>query len=105
MAKKGDAHEALSLLFQQDVVTTNTIVEGPKEQTLGIFKRKVAEAGCQLRQTEPEPPWQIAAEGGICELKRGLEINMTKMRSPKVLWGDCLELEANIRSNMALDIF
>ena len=30
---------------------------------------------------------------------------MTKMKSPKVLWDDCLELEVYIRSNTALDIF
>ena len=30
---------------------------------------------------------------------------MTKMNSPKVLWDDCLELEAYIRSNTDLDIF
>ena len=29
---------------------------------------------------------------------------MTKIKSPKVLWDDCLDLEAYIRSNMALDI-
>ena len=47
----------------------------------------------------------MAAEGGIRELKRGPGRNMTKMKSPKVLWDDCLELEENIRSNTALDIF
>ena len=31
MAKKGDAHEALSLLFQRDVVTPKMIVDGSKE--------------------------------------------------------------------------
>ena len=30
---------------------------------------------------------------------------MTKMKSPKVLLGDCLELEAYIRYNTALGIF
>ena len=67
MAKKGDAHEALSLLFQRDGVPPKIIVDGSKEQTLGNFKRKVAEAGCHLRQTEPESPWQMAEEGGIRE--------------------------------------
>ena len=47
----------------------------------------------------------MAAEGGIRELKRGSGRNMTKMNSPKVLWDDCLELEAYIRPNMFLDIF
>ena len=30
---------------------------------------------------------------------------MSKMKSPKVLWDDCLEFEAYIRSNRTLDIF
>ena len=71
---------------------------------MGDFKRKVAETGCHMRQTEPEPPQKMAREGGICELKRGSGRNMTKIKSPKVLWDDCLDLEAYIRSNMALDI-
>ena len=45
------------------------------------------------------------AEGVIRELKIGSGRKMTKMKSPKVLWDDCLELEAYILSNMALDIF
>ena len=43
-------------------------------------------------------------EGGICELKRGSGIKITKLNSPKVLLVDCLELEAYICSNTALDI-
>ena len=105
MAKKGDTQEALSLLFQRNEVTPKMIVDGSKEQTLGDFKLKVAEDGFNLRQTEPESPWQMAAQGGICELKRGSGRKMKKMKSPKVLWDDCLELEAYIRSNTALDIF
>ena len=45
------------------------------------------------------------AEGGIRELKIGSGRKMTNMKSPKVLWDDCLELEAYICSNTALDIF
>ena len=30
---------------------------------------------------------------------------MTKIKSPKVFWDDCLGLESYIRSNTALDIF
>ena len=47
----------------------------------------------------------MASEGVIRELKRGSGRKMNKMKSPKVLWGDCLELEAYIRSNTDLDIF
>ena len=79
MAKKGDAHEDLSLLFQWDVLPPKMIVDGLKEQNLGVFNRTVAEDGCHLSQIEPESPWKMAAEGGICELKRGSGRNMNKM--------------------------
>ena len=46
MDKKGYAHEALSLLFQRYGVSPKMIVDIPKDHTLGVFKRKVAEAGC-----------------------------------------------------------
>ena len=72
---------------------------------MGYFKRKVAEAGCNLRRTGPEPPWQMAAEGEIHELKRGSGRKINKMRSPKVIWDDYLKFESHILSNTALDIF
>ena len=53
MDKKGYAHEALSMLFQQYVVPPKMIVDRLKEKTLVYFKRKVAEDSCHLRQTEP----------------------------------------------------
>ena len=51
--RRGGAHEDLSLLFQRDGVPPKMIFEGSKEQTLSVFKLKVAEAGCHLSQTEP----------------------------------------------------
>ena len=47
----------------------------------------------------------MAEEGRICELKRGSGRKMIKMKSPKLLWDYCFELEAYICSNTALDIF
>ena len=51
MANMGDVHEVLSLLFQQDGVPPNMIVDNSKEQTLGDFRCKIAEAVCNLRYT------------------------------------------------------
>ena len=48
MAKKGGAHEALSLLFQRCGVPPKIIIYVSKEQTLGYFKSRVAEAGCHF---------------------------------------------------------
>ena len=103
--RKGQAHEALSLLFRRDGVPPCMILDGSKEQTLGEFRRKLKEADCHLRQTEPYSPWQQAAEGAIRELKRGISRKMTGTGSPKVLWDHCLELEALIRSNSVNGIY
>ena len=46
MAKEGDAHEDISLLFQRDEVPPKMTVDGSKEHTLGVLKRKVAEDVC-----------------------------------------------------------
>ena len=92
MDKNRDSNEALALFFQWYGVPPKMIVEGSKDQNLGDFKHKVAEDGCHLRQTEPESLWQMTLEGRICELKKGIGRKMTKMKSPKVLWYDCLEL-------------
>ena len=94
MAKKGGAHEVLSLLFQRYGVPPKMIFDGSKEQNMGNSKHKVSEAGCHLRKKELESPGQMAVEGGIRELKIGSGRNITKMKSPEVLWGDCLELES-----------
>ena len=54
MSKKGDTHEAIYLLFQRDGVPPKMIVDVTNEQTMGDFKRKVAEAVYHLRQMEPK---------------------------------------------------
>ena len=61
--RKGEAHETLSLLFHRDGVPPTMVLDGSKEQCLGDFKRKLREADCHLRQTEPYSPWQQATEG------------------------------------------
>ncbi len=78
-------------------------MDGSKEQTMGQFRTKCREAGSRVKQTEPESPWQNAAEGGIREVKRGAGRKMSRKRSPRKLWDHCLELEGYIRSHTALD--
>jgi hypothetical protein len=105
MTRKGEAHETLSLVFHRDGVPPTMIFDGSKEQTTADFKRKLREADCHGRQTEPYSPWQQAAEGCIRELKRGTSRKMIKTGSPKTLWDHCLELEALIRSSTSNDIY
>ena len=96
MKTKGQEHEALSLLFAQEGIPNKMIMDGSKEQTMGEFRRKTRQAGCQIKQTEPYSPWQNATAGAIWELKKGTARKMLRTGSPKVLWDDCMELESEI---------
>ncbi len=105
MRKRSEAHEALSLLARRDGVPPTLVMDNAREQTMGEFRRKAKEMGAHIRQTESHSPWQNAAEGSIRELKRGAGRKAMRMKSPKVLWDHCLELEGLVRSNTALDIY
>ncbi len=105
MTRKGAAHETLSLLFHRDGVPPTMVLDGSKEQTHGDFMRKLCEADCHARQTEPYSPWQQAAESCIHELKRGVSRKMIKTGSPRVLWDHCIELEALIRSSTSNNVY
>ena len=70
MQKKSDAHEGLSLLAQREGVPPTIVMDGSKEQTLGLFRKKARQMGTHIKQTEPHSPWQNAAEGVIREVKR-----------------------------------
>jgi hypothetical protein len=105
MTRKGEAHETLSLLFHCDGVPPTMVFDGLKEQCKGDFKRKLCEADCHARQTEPYSPWQQAAEGCIRELKQGVSRKMIKTGSPRVLWDHCIELEALIHSSTSNNVY
>ena len=61
--------------------------------------------GCHIKQSEPYYPWQIMAEGAITELKCGSGRKMMRSLSPAKLWDHCIDLEALIQSDTALDIY
>lgn len=105
MRKKSEAHEAFSLLLARDGIPQGIVMDGAKEQTMGDFRRKAKEVDCRVLQTEPYSPWQNAAEAAIRETKRGCGRKMLQTGSPLSLWDHCLELEALVRSNTALDIY
>jgi hypothetical protein len=58
-----------------------------------------------MQVTESYSPWQQAAEGCICKLKRGVSRKMVRTGAPKRLWGHCIKLEGLICSHTADDIF
>ena len=99
MKLKSEAHEALSLLFQRNRVTPTVICDNAEEMIFGEFNRKLKEASCHLKQTEPFTPWSNAVKREIKELKKG------RSGAPKRLWDDYLELEFYKRSNTAHGIY
>ncbi len=44
-------HQALSLIFQHEVVPLSIVIDLLKEQTLGKFCRMLVAAHCQLKKT------------------------------------------------------
>jgi hypothetical protein len=105
MKCKGDAHETLFFVLQRDGVPPTMVTDDSKEQTKREFRCKLKEADCHPQVTEPNSPWQQAAEGCIHELKRGSSRKMIKTESPKCLWDHCLELEAYVCSCTSNDIY
>jgi hypothetical protein len=53
MKKEKEAHEALSFLFHRDDVPSVMVVYGAKAQVEVDFRRKLRDAGCHIKQTEP----------------------------------------------------
>ncbi len=99
MKSKGEANEALSLMFQHEGVLPSMVMDGSKWQTLGKFYWKLDNSHCQMKPTEPYSPWQKAAERDIKELKKGLRCKMLAIGALRCPWGDCLEPEAYIHSH------
>jgi hypothetical protein len=105
MLKKLKAHEGLSFLLQQEGAPNTMIMDGTKEQAMGMFRCKCREAGIWVKQTKPYTPWSNAAEAAIREMKKGVGRQMVRSKAPKKLWDNCLEREAYVRSLTAHDIY
>jgi hypothetical protein len=73
MKKESEAHEALSLLFHRDGVPNVMVMvmDGAKAQVEGKFSRKLRDAECHIKQTEPHTQSSNMGEVGVRELKRG----------------------------------
>ena len=76
MKKKSEAHEALSLLFQQEGVLNTMIMDGALEQLKGKFCKKCQEVDSHVKQLKPYTLWSNAAESMIHELKRSFGCQM-----------------------------
>ena len=71
MKKKGYSHETLSPFFKRDGRLPNMVMDGPKEQTIGLFKKKRQEANFHIKHTDTYSQWKFQADGTIRQLKRG----------------------------------
>ena len=91
IAKKGDTHEALSLLFKRDWVPPKIIVDKSKEQILVKFNHKLKKYKFHLRQTDPYSPWSNTAKGIICETNKGSSRKIIRTWYSKKLWDHCIE--------------
>jgi hypothetical protein len=103
--KESEAQEALSLLFHRDGVPNVMVMDGTKAQVEGDFRRKLRDAGCHIKQTDPHTQSSNMGGGGVRELKRGVGRQMLRSACPKQLWDDCIIREAYVRSHTSLDVF
>ena len=103
MRQKSEAHKGLSLMAQRDGVPPLIVMDGSKEQTLGLFRKKLRQMGSRVKQSEPDTPQSIFAEGVIREVKRGSRRKMARAKGLAKLWDQCIELEGYICLNMARD--
>ena len=105
MSSRSEAHATLLFLFMRDGIPLTCICNNAKELIQGKFHQKLKKAACHLKQLELYTPWSNAAERDIKELKKGSGHKLLQTRASKHLCDDCLELEANIRSNTAHEMY
>jgi hypothetical protein len=105
LKKEKEAHEALSLIFHRDGVPNVMVMDGDKAQVEGEFRRKLRDAGCHIKQTEPHTQSSNMGEGDVCELKKGIWQQMLRSGCPKSFWDDCIIRKASVRSHTSLDIY
>jgi hypothetical protein len=66
-------------------------------QVEGEFRRKLCDAGCHIKQTEPRIQSSNMGEGAVRELKKGVGRHMLRSGCPKWFWDDCIIREAYVR--------
>jgi hypothetical protein len=62
--KEIGAHGAVSLLFHRDGVPNVMVVYNAKAYNAGEFRRKLHDAGCHIKKTEPHTQSSNMSEGG-----------------------------------------
>jgi hypothetical protein len=95
----------LYLLFHRDGLPNFMVMDGAKAQFEGEFRRKLRDAGCHIKQTEPHTQSSIIGEGVVRELKKGVGRQMLRSGCSTQFWDDCIIREAYVRSHTSLDIY
>jgi uroporphyrinogen-III synthase len=91
LRKEADDREVLSLLAQRDGMPEVLVMDGPKAQTQGEFRKKCHEFDIHVKQLEAYDSKSNAAECGVRELKRGTGLKQLRANIPKVLWDPCVK--------------
>jgi hypothetical protein len=81
------------------------VMDGSKTQVEGEFRRKLRDAGCHIKHTEPHTQSSNMGEGAVRKLKKGVGRQMLRSGCPKRFWDECIIREAYVRSHTSLDIF
>jgi hypothetical protein len=105
LKKEKEAHDTLSLIFHRDVFPNVMVMDGSKAQVEGEFRKKLRDAGCHIKQTEPNTQSSNMGEGAVRELKKGVGRQMLRYGCPKRFWDDCIIREAYVRSHTSLGIY
>jgi hypothetical protein len=68
MKTESETHEALCFIFHRDGVHNVMVMDGANSQVEGEFRRKLCDAGCHIKQTEPHTQSSTIGEVGVREL-------------------------------------
>jgi hypothetical protein len=105
MKLESEAHEALSLIFHRDRVPNVMVMDGAEAQVEGDIRRKMRDAGCHIKQTEPHTQSYNMGEEAVRELKKGVGRQIMRSGLPKRFWGDCIIREAYVISHTSFGIY
>jgi len=86
MHRKAEAGEALVEFIQDIGIPSEMHNDDAKEQTLGKWKETIQKYQIKQTLSEPYSPWQVRAEGYICEVKKSVRQLMHNTKAPKCLW-------------------
>jgi len=86
MRRKAEAGEALVEFIQDIGIPSEMHNDDAKEQSLGNWKEMIQKYQIKQTLSEPYSPWQVRAEGYICEVKKSVRQLMHNTKAPKCLW-------------------